>query len=248
MKRLLQRWFAPGSCEAGWAAVADWAEASGHAFKRARDGDGFVVDARAPKAWRLEWGQRQRHYIEGAELRLRADVGGATGLPQMALLSRALMQELEREVFEEFTEGVRTRADTETPEEMRWLVLYPKLGGSALQGLREHFGGVAKLPTILAQWLQGPLAAALEKTAAHWLRSGEPLVLVVQRGRLTLRCAMAKPEVEPVQAMVALFDVALRELRRVNEHWQVNGGGDPSTLPSLWSRSALDARESELPG
>lgn len=246
MMRLLQRWLTRGPSLAGWDAVADWAEASGHGFKRARDGDGFAVDARAPKVWRLEWGLRQRHYIQGYELRVRADIGAAVGL-QMALLSRALMQELEREVFEEFTEGVRTRADTETPEEMRWLVMYPKLGGSALQGLREHFGGVAKVPPILTQWLQGPLATALEKTAALWLRAGEPLVLVVQRGRLTLRCAMAKPDVERMQAMVALFEVALRELKRVNEHWQLHGGSDPSTQPSLWSRSALDPRESELP-
>jgi len=245
MKQLLQRLLARPS-RAGWDAVADWCEASGHAFKRARDSDGFAVDARAPKAWRLEWGQRQRHYIQGHELRLRADVGGMGG-PQMALLSRTLMLELEREVFEEFTEGVRTRADTETPEEMRWLVMYPKLGSTALQGLREHFGGVAKLPPMLTQWLDGPLAPALEKTATLWLRGGQPLVLVVQRNRLTLRCAMAKPNLERMQAMVALFELALRELKRVNEHWQLTGGGDPSTQPSLWSRSALDAGESELP-
>jgi hypothetical protein len=244
MKQLLQRLLARSS-RAGWDAVADWCEASGHAFKRARDSDGFAVDARAPKAWRLEWGQRQRHYIEGHELRLRADVAGMSA--QMALLSRALMQELERQVFEEFTEDVRTRADTETPEEMRWLVMYPKLGGSALQGLREHFGGVAKLPPMLTQWLDGPLAPALEKTATHWLRGTDPLVLVVQRNRLTLRCAMAKPDIERVQAMVALFELALRELRRVNEHWQLHAGDDPSTHPSLWARSALDANESELP-
>jgi hypothetical protein len=244
MKQLLQRLLARSS-RAGWDAVADWCEASGHAFKRARDSDGFAVDARAPKAWRLEWGQRQRHYIEGHELRLRADVAGMSA--QMALLSRALMQELERQVFEEFTEDVRTRADTETPEEMRWLVMYPKLGGSALHGLREHFGGVAKLPPMLTQWLEGPLAAALEKTATIWLRGSEPLVLVVQRQRLTLRCAMAKPDIERMQAMVALFELALRELRRVNEQWQLHGGDDPSTHPSLWARSALDANESELP-
>jgi hypothetical protein len=246
MKQLLQRLMARPS-RAGWDAVADWCEASGHSFKRAREGDGFAVDARAPRTWRLEWGQRQRHYIEGHELRLRAEAGGASG-PQMALLSRPLMQELERQVFEEFTEGVRTRADTETPEEMRWLVMYPKLGGAALQGLREHFGGVAKLPPMLTQWLDGPLAPALEKTATHWLRGNDPLVLVVQRSRLTLRCAMAKPNLERIQAMVTLFELALRELRRVNEHWQLHGNDDQSTHPSLWSRSALDAGESELPG
>lgn len=245
MLRALKNLLRVGGSHAGWDAAADWAEASGHVFKRARDGDGFAIDARAPKVWRLEWGARQRHYIEGNELRLRADLRLAPGL-QMLLISRPLMRELERQVFEEFTEEVRTRADTETPEEMRWLVMYPKLAGTHLGSLREHFGGVAKLPPVLAQWLQGPLSAALEKTSATWLHAGEPLVLTVQRGRLTLRTACATPDLERMQAMVALFEIALREARRVGEQWQADGSGDPSTHPSLWSRSALDAGESEL--
>jgi hypothetical protein len=242
----LRSWLRGGPSHAGWQAAADWAEAAGHGFKRARDGAGFAIDARAPKQWRLEWGERQRHYIGGRELRLRADLGRMAGM-QMLLISRALMQELEREVFEEFTEGVRTRADTETPEEMRWLVMYPKLGGAELGALREHFGGVAKQPALLAQWLQGPLAAALEKAGSMCLRSGEPLVLAVQRGRLTLRTALAQPDVERMQAMVTLFETALRELRRVADHWQAHGEDATSTHPSLWSRSALDTtRESDL--
>ena len=29
-------------------------------------------------------------------------------------------------MFEEFTEGLQTRIDTATPEEMRWLVMFPR--------------------------------------------------------------------------------------------------------------------------
>jgi hypothetical protein len=245
----IKRLFSGGAAtpaQDGWEGIAPWAQSKQYAFRGVQN-EGFVIDGRlGATPWRLEWGPSQRPYIAGQELRIRAELGLPADL-QVVLMNRQLQEAMEKAVFEQYVEGVQTRIDNQTPPEMRWLVMYPKLGGSALQGLREHFGGVAKLPPMLTQWLDGPLAPALEKTATHWLRGTDPLVLVVQRNRLTLRCAMAKPDIERVQAMVALFELALRELRRVNEHWQLHAGDDPSTHPSLWARSALDANESELP-
>lgn len=215
----------------GWPAVAEWAQASGHRFARVRDNEGFVVesgDAVAP--WRLEWGPPQRHYFSGSELRLRAEVG-ATGDLQMLLMTQALMALLEQQVYEESTDGTETRMDDDLPEEMRWLVLYAKVPRSLLGALRERFGALSNMPGAALAWLEGPLAAQLENSAA-WLPAEHALVLVVQRGRLTLRCVLDRPEPATMKAALALFEVALAAARHAAQ--QVAQGKIGADRPSTW--------------
>lgn len=239
MLETIRRWFKGAREQEGSPAVAEWARAAGHGFKRSRDGEGFVVEpASLHRGWRLEWGPSQRLYIFGAELRLRGDLGGAHEL-QMLVLSKLLMVALEKEVFEQFTEGLQTRIDTDTPEEMRWLVLYPKKPVAELRDLREAFGAVANQAQALSQWLEGPLAAQLQAADRSWLPRDKPFVLVVQRGRLTLRTAMAEPDPARIEALVGLFELALREARRVAEVW---GSPHASTTPSLWHGTTADAQ------
>jgi hypothetical protein len=214
MLESFKRWFG-NDPQAAWGEAEQWAQAQGHVFKRTRDGEGFVIDAPARDApWRLEWGPSQRDYILGGELRLRGDLGVDTDL-QMLIITRLLMEALERQVFEEFTEGLQTRIDGATPEEMRWLVLFPKKQVAELKPLREHFGGVGNVAEALSQWLDGPLGEALGAAARDWLQPDDRLVLIVQRGRLTLRHALAEPTIPRIEAAAALFDVALPEAKRV---------------------------------
>lgn len=237
MLQAIKRWFSSPSASARYAEIEEWAQSRGHQFKRAREGEGFVVDAsqRTPP-WRLEWGASQRSYIPGFELRLRGDLGAAGDL-HMLLIGRGLMEALERQVFEEYTENLQTRIDTATPEEMRWLVLYPKLGTAELKDLRERFGGVASVPAFLPQWLGGALAAKLAEAAGSWLAPDTPFVLIAQRGRLTLRTAMPEPDAQRFNQVVGLFEVALREARRTAEHWDPGAAtSEQSTQPSLWGR------------
>jgi len=236
MLESIKRWLSGGSPRSGFDLVQAWAESRGHQFKRPRDSEGFVVDAlRAAPPWRLEWGPSQRAYIAGHELRLRAETGGTSEV-QMLVMSRTLMEQLERQVFESFTEGLQTRIDTATPEEMRWLVLYPKPPASDLKSLREKFGGTASVPNLLPQWVDGPLADKLAQARTSWL-GDDPLVLIVHRKRLTMRLRLESPDPGRVTSAVALFEVALREARRVAEHWNEAGSnGEQSTQPSLWGR------------
>ena len=226
-----RRWFGGSRDGEAWAAAADWAEAGGHRFARSRDGSGFIIEAgEAATAWRLEWGAAQRHYFDGPELRLRADVG-ATGDLQMLVIGRELMVRLEQQMFEESTDGTETRMDEDLPEEMRWLVLYSKLPRAELGVLRERFGALANLPRAALSWLDPALVQQLDGTTA-WLSPSPALLLVLQRGRLTLRCALAQPEVPALKAARVLFDAALTAARRVGaEITQGSIGGD---RPSTW--------------
>ena len=210
----IKRLFAGTPSQAGWEACEKWALSRGHVFKRTRDSGGFVVAAQGEDGWRLEWGPSQRDYITGGELRLRAELRDNPEL-QLLVVSRLLMEALERQVFEEFTEGTQTRIDTATPEEMRWLVMFPKFTVPESKELREHYGAVGNVPEALPAWLNGALTDKLLEAARTWLGREDRLVVIVQRGRLTLRTAMPQPEPARMEAVALLFDVALAESRRV---------------------------------
>jgi hypothetical protein len=232
-----RRWFGGSREGGGWPELAQWARSNGQRFAPVRDGSGFAIEASDGAAWRLEWGPPQRHYFSDGELRIRAEVG-AIGDLQMLVMSRDLMALLEQQVFDESTDGTETRMDDDLPEEMRWLVLYPKVPRAVLGALRERFGALSNLPRAAGSWLEGPLASQLEATAS-WLSAKQSLVLVVQRGRLTLRCALAQPELPSLKAALALFGVALTAARGVGDRiaqGQLGDGrpstwGPPSALP-----------------
>lgn len=235
MRKLLRRWFGAADGDSDWSEVAEWARAAGHRFARSRDGSGFVVEPiEGGAGWRLEWGAPQRHYFMGQELRLRGEVASAGELHLM-VMSRGLMTLLEEQVFEEYTEGTETRMDDDTPEEMRWLVLHPKMPRALLGALRERFGVVANLPRAAHVWLEGALAQQLEASSS-WLAEDRPLVIVVHRGRLTLRCLQPQADVQSMQAALRLFGAALDAARRVGD--EVASGKIGSDRPSTWGAAS----------
>ncbi|WP_051242417.1 hypothetical protein [Azohydromonas australica] len=236
-----RQWFSRRAGLPGERALADWAHAQGHHFKRSRDADGFIVEAQGG-AWRLEWGPSQRRYITGQELRLRAPLNGGAGL-QLLVLTRSLLDLLEKQVFEQYTQGLQTRIDLATPDEMRWLVLHPKLPAAELSALRGHFGAVGHPLEALSSWIGGPLGAALVELATARSAGLAPLMLIVQRERLTLRTALEHAEPALITELLQLFEVARREAQRVAAQWQLAGPPDPAA--SLWPHS-VDGPDSQL--
>ena len=199
---IFDRLLSPEAPAAPWHEMRRWAEGAGHRFAIGRGEEGFVIETQTTATpCRVEWSPSQRNYIVGRELRVRADLG-ATGDLQMLASTRELLERFENDVFEQFTEGTETRMDDSTPEEMRWVVLYPQVPGKALDALRTRFGLLSNRPRAGMLWLEEGLANALALSAA-WLPSATPMALVVQRGRLVLRLALPEPRVAVVQgAMV----------------------------------------------
>jgi len=153
----------------------------------------------------------------------------------MLVIARPLMTVLEQEVFEDYTDGNQTRMDDGMPEEMRWLVLYPKMPRAELGHLRERFGVLSNLPRAAPIWLDGALAEQLVMSAS-WRADDQPLVLTVQRGRLTLRCLQARPDLACMQAAVALFVAALAGARRVSD--ELARGTIANDRPTGWGQAS----------
>ena len=141
-------------------------------------------------------------------------------------------------MYEHFVDDVQTRIDTETPPEMRWLVLYTKLGPQDLGRLRERYGAVCSVQPWLLQWLGGPLNDALATTMAM-VKPDEPVVLTISRGRLTLRTEMLEPDAQRLALWFSVFEHALREAKRLGAEWRDAAGGGLTTQPSAWSHSEL---------
>jgi hypothetical protein len=233
----IKRWLGTTTPETqAFGEQAAWATSQQWTLRGVREIDGFVIDGRCgATAWRLEWGPSQRPYIQGQELRLRAELSVPREL-QALVLNRALMESMEKAVFDQYVEGVQTRIDTTTPPEMRWLVMFPKLAAGELKSLRDGYGELSSFKPWLLQWLGGALSPAL---AALPTSADRPLVLMVARRRLCLRTTLAHPDPAGLEAWLGLFECAVQEAQRIaldeiDTH-------TASTQPSLFSASTMPA-------
>ncbi len=214
-----------------WADVMQWAKERQLVFKRVREGGGgFVLDGGLDsKPWRLEWGEPQRQYIQGHELRLRMELGLSPNL-QMLLLSQPLAELLERATFESFTETTQTVIDSNTPEEMRWLVMFPKATWQAPKAVRQAFLVVGSTAAEATSWVEGALAQQLEVASQRVLKDQPAFVLMVLRGRVYLRLQLEEPTAAVLGQVVALFETAVLQAVRTaslvadgTAPWQASG-------------------------
>lgn len=204
----------PGS-GADWSALSAWATAQGWAFKRPRDDAGFVIDATGTgRRWRLEFGPPSRDYIHGRELRLRAELGLPADL-QMLVMSLSLVEQLERRTYEQSVEGLQTVIDTSTPEEVRWLVMLQRVNLANAKALKPLFAAVAFAPSAGAAWIEGPLAAQLERASMRLLSGKPPFVLMTQRGNAYLRVGLPEVDEQMLLEAVTLFETACAQALRV---------------------------------
>jgi hypothetical protein len=234
----VKHWLVTRANAARWRPIHDWAESRGADFDLTREGEGFVIDhpTALPGALRVEWGEAQRNYITGTELRMRCELGLHTDLQLMVICS-ALMDALEHAVFEAYTDTLKTRVDMDTPEEMRWLVMFPRLDGISSQLVRQRFGIVGVTKELAHDWLDGELSTALAQASQDLIPEGQPFVMMCMRGNLYLRTAMAEPDLPKVQAFVRLLEIAAREAQRVASKLS-EGGAWPTTSSIAWTHSS----------
>ena len=235
MLNTIKRWISGHSPGPDWSSVSEWAHKQGYGFKRAKDHEGFVIDgAFGVRPWRLEWGPSQRSYITAQELRLRMELQLSSGL-QMLVMSRTLMEMLERETFERYTQSNQTLIDVSTPEEMRWLAMFPKATLDLPKNVRGQFAAVGADPATAAAWVEGAFGQQLANASAHLLREGPPFVMMTLRGRVYLRLQLEEPDPVRIAQAVSLFEAAAQAAARVGSGVQEPQAGDwPTTSSTAW--------------
>lgn len=233
----VKHWFVARTNSARWRLIHDWADSRPAQFRLTRDGKGFLIEQpkALPGALRIEWAASQRNYIRGNEIRMRCELRLHSDL-QMMVLCRQLMEALESAVFEAYTDTLKTRVDTDTPEEMRWLVMYPKLSQINSKRVRQRFGAVGMTKELTAAWLDGELSEALAQASQGLLPEGHPFVLMMMRGNVYLRAAMAEPDLGQIQALVKLLEIACKEAASVNSRLSERSPW-PTTTSAAWQSS-----------
>jgi hypothetical protein len=238
MLAVLKKWLRPAEPEReGFAGLEAWAKARGCSFRGVRRSEGFVLEGSlAAKAWRIEWGPSQRPYVSGFELRIRTEMGLPGGLHGL-VLTRRVQEAMEKDVFDQYVEDVKTRVDTRTPPEMRWLVMYPRFTNSELKSLRDNWAAVSNFKPWMESWLGGALSIELRGMAGD---GAIPIVLMATRGRIVLRTALSEPDPATIERWLALFETAMCEAQRAATDF--SDAAAPSTQPSMWEASALQTK------
>ncbi|MBP6224069.1 MAG: hypothetical protein KA439_03300 [Rhizobacter sp.] len=238
----LKRLWALGPGRAGGArfdAIESWADRSGFRFRRAKDGLRFELEAASGgHVVRMEWGPSQRSYIENSELRMRVDMN-LPGSLQMLVLTLTLKERLESETFERYTQDAQTVIDMSTPEEMRWLAMFPKADLSFDTVLRERFGALGANPAWALAWINGPLGAQLARAVPDLIGPDVPFVLMTMRGRIYLRMQLADPGPDALSQCLEVFDSAMRSVQQIT--------GQISPDDAEWASTASTSWQTQLP-
>ena len=213
----LKHWYILRTNTAKWQPIHDWAERRGAQFRPALDGRGFLIEQpnALPGGLRIEWGLSHRSYIRGNELRMRCELQLHSDL-QMMVLCHQLVETLERAVFAAYTESMKTRVDTDTPEEMRWLVTFHRLKSISSKLVRQRFDVVGFDKELTQAWVDGELNEQFSQASQEFLPLGTPFVLMTMRGNVYLRMAMSEVTLPKIQALLRLLELACKEALHVD--------------------------------
>lgn len=173
-------------------ALARWAASQQLAVKEHDGANGhFVLHGElAGYPLQLECGPSTRDYVQGLELRGRADVAADPDAAVM-VLNRHLHEALEGRAYDAITNTLQTTVNAMLPEEVRWLALFEEMAWPGLPAsFRRQFVVVAERVDIAQRWIHAPLVSQL----LDWLegeggalRAQAPLVLMLVRGKVYLR-------------------------------------------------------------
>lgn len=219
--------------------INDWAQSRNASFTLTEDGEGFLIEEarHAMGGLRIEWGTPQRDYIEGRELRLRMELK-LSGDLQMLVVERQLLDALERAVFEAYTDTLQTRVDTDTPEEMRWLVMFSKAEHWKSKVARSRFSACAVTQELADAWVGSSLGETLALASQDLVPAGHAFVMLTQRGNLYLRTAMLEPSIEAIKGFVRLAETAAREAQQLQQRLGEAG---------IWANPSAAAWSASLP-
>jgi len=214
----VRRWLNWGGALPGWPEFGEWAHANRWTLKRTIAHDGWAMDHNPDHpGWRIEWGPAQRSFMSSHEFRIRFEVAQNSDV-QALVLDRPLLARLDREVYAQFTDNVQTRLDEETPEEMRWLAMHPKLNPNQMGVLlRDRYGAIGSDTDWVSHWLAGPIAQALKRRADDMpieAVSAEPFLLRLARGQVVLRQSASRPDVKVLESCIAVATAVDEALHR----------------------------------
>lgn len=186
--------------------LALWAGAQRWDFAFEGEPDRFVLQGQVVEhPWRLESGAPTRDYIQGTELRVRAELALSPDAHVM-VINRALKEELEGRVYGAITDSLQTTVNQSLPQEMRWLSIYeelrwPQMPASFLRA----FAVVGEDLDTARHWVNAALVSQLMRDQQQVLPGQVPLVLMVSDASMALRMQSTARYLPDLEYAMALF-------------------------------------------
>ncbi|MGZ5887715.1 MAG: hypothetical protein ACXWKI_12305 [Ramlibacter sp.] len=189
--------------------VSEWAASQGFAFSEHAAGAAFSLKGVVGgKPWRMEIGRPSRKYIQGEELRARAELGANPDIAVL-LMNRPLKDALEKQAYSRYTDGLQTAVDATLPEEMRWLAVYEEVGWESAPRLFWHRYAVLADQRENAQaWLDPALVRQLLEWPEPAPGPHVPFVLMMLRGKAYLRMQQGAGDMPRLQHAAQVFTSA----------------------------------------
>ena len=190
---------------AAFDAVSVWARAQGFTYNPLDQGKGFLVAGRTGnKPWRLERGQSSRTYIQGEELRARAELKLDEDVAVL-IMNRPLKEVLEKQAYGLYTDTLQTIIDPKLPAEMRWLAMYREIGWESLSpAFWERYSVMTDKRAHALAWLDQNLADLLMSWPEPAPDASVPFVLMLLHGKGYLRMQYTPADM-PTLAHAALI-------------------------------------------
>lgn len=187
-------------------AVSIWAVEQGFTYRLPAGGEGFCLSGSADgKPWKIERSVASRDFMQGDELRARAELnvlGGAA----VVVMNRSLKELLEKRVYKIYTDPVQTMAEPSLSEEMRWLALYPEFVWKALpDAFWRRYSVLASTDSDAAVLVSGSMAQLLMRLEASDPDAEVPFMLMLLRGKIYLRMQYTPAELETLQHVSTIF-------------------------------------------
>jgi hypothetical protein len=189
--------------------VSEWAATQGFHFSSLSAGAAFTLQGQSGgKPWRMEVGRPSRKYIQGNELRGRAELGLDPEV-LVVLMNRPLKEVLERQAYALYTDTLQTSIDPSLPEEMRLLAMYEETGWDTLpRPFWSRYAVVTDERAHALAWLDPLLAQQLMDWPAPALAGDVPFMLLLLRGKVYLRMQASAGHMPTLQHAAAIFTSA----------------------------------------
>jgi hypothetical protein len=187
---------------AAFAPVAEWAALQGWEF--APQAGGFLMQGKVGgQPCRLEVGRSSRKYIQGEELRGRADLGIDPDV-MVVLVNRPLKDALVKQAYSLFTDTLQTSIDPNLPEEMRLLSMYEEVGWDSMPRVFwTRYSVVPDARERAQAWLDASLGKQLLEWPAPAPAADQPFMLQLLRGKAYLRMQHGMLHMPTLQHAVA---------------------------------------------
>jgi hypothetical protein len=192
---------------AAFGPVSQWASSQGFAFST--QGGGFAMDGPvAGKPARIEVGRPSRKYIQGEELRGRAELGISSDV-LVVLMNRPLKESLEKQAYALYTDTLQTSVDPNLPEEMRLLAMYEEVGWDSMPRIFwTRYSIVADDREHAMAWVDPGLVKRLLEWPAPAPAADLPFMLMLLRGKAYLRMQQGAGHMPTLQHAAQVFSAA----------------------------------------